>query len=436
MYRSLTGMRKISTLSRVLLAAALAAWLAVPAAATEQLALFGEIDGILKSLSEITGWKVKRHVRAGVLTREQFRKEVEMRIKKNVKPEEVRVESLTLRMFGFVPESYNLVQNTVDLLSEQTAAYYDYDRKRLFLLDAAGRDADVDEDRIALVHELAHALADQHFSLRKYTHKGAPSDDASSARQAVMEGQATWLMWAWSAKRAGGKGEVSPAILAANTDFFRGTGADSKAAADSKNDKDASELAKNKVFEETPLYIRESLVFPYVEGLKFQEAVYRRLGQEAFTAVFALPPTSTQQILHANIYFDRRGPATPVPPAPPKTHRLLGDGTVGELDLALLLRQHAGEETARNLSPGLRGGSFLLSETKTDKKPLLTFVTEWDTADTARKFFEAYPAVLRSKWKKLETKESTASLVRGEGDFGPFELRLEGTRVVSLEGAR
>jgi len=422
-------MRKTSGFTRTALIMALAIWIAIPASAAE-LALFGEIDGILQSLSEITGWKVKKHVKAGVLTREQFRREVEQRIKKNVKPEEVRIESLTLRMFGFVPESYNLVQNTVDLLSEQTAAYYDYDRKRLFLLDAAGREADVDEDRIALVHELAHALADQHFSLKKYTHKGAPSDDASSARQAVMEGQATWLMWAWSAKNAGGKAEVSPGILAANADFFRGTGADNK------NDKDASDLAKNKVFDETPLYIRESMVFPYVEGLKFQEAVYRKMGQRAFTAVFSAPPASTQQILHSDAYFDRRNPLSPAPPAPPKTHRLLGEGTLGELDLALLLRQHAGEATARSLSSSMRGGSFLLSETKTDKKPLLTFVTEWSSADMARKFFEAYPAVLRSKWKKLETKETTASVVRGEGDYGPFELRLEGARVISLEGTR
>jgi len=45
----------------------------------------------------------KKQVRAGVLTRDQFRKEVEQRIQKNVKPEEIRVESLTLQMFGFVP---------------------------------------------------------------------------------------------------------------------------------------------------------------------------------------------------------------------------------------------------------------------------------------------------------------------------------------------
>ena len=424
-------MRKIAGFARTALVAVLLVALAHPAPAAE-LALFNEIDGILQSLSEITGWKVKKHVRAGVLTRAEFRREVEQRIKKNVKPEEVRVESLTLQMFGFVPESYNLVQNTVDLLSEQTAAYYDYDRKRLFLLDAAGRDADIDEDRIALVHELAHALADQHFSLKKYTHKGAPSDDASSARQAVMEGQATWLMWAWSAKNAGGKGEVPAGILAANADFFRGTGADKKAG----NDKDANELAKNKVFDETPLYIRESLVFPYVEGLKFQEAVYRRLGQKAFTTVFSAPPASTQQILHSDAYFDRRAPQTPQPPAPPKTHRMLGEGTLGELDLALLLRQHAGEESARTLSSNFRGGSFTLSETKADKKPLLTFVTEWATPEMASKFFETYPSVLRSKWKKLETRETTATAIRGEGDYGPFELRLDGTKVFSFEGTR
>ncbi len=412
-------MRVAAVAALVLLAAG-----ALPARSAEP-ALFGEMNGILQSLSEITGWKVKKQVRAGVVTREQFRKEVEQRIQRSVKPEEVRVESLTLRMFGFVPESYDLVKNTVDLLSEQTAAYYDYDRKRLFLLDAAGRDADVDEDRIALVHELAHALADQQYSLKKFTHKGAPSDDASSARQAVMEGQATWLMWAWASKNAGGKAEVSPGILAANADFLKGSS--------DKKDGDG----KNRVFDETPLYIRESLVFPYTEGLKFQESVFRRLGQRAFSAVFDEAPSSTQQILHADVYFSKRKPATLVPPAAPKTtHKVIGEGTLGELDIALLLRQHGDETTARSLSPELRGGAFVLSETKADKKPLLSFVTEWASPEAARQFFVAYPAVMKSKWKKMQTRESNASLLRGEGDYGAFELRLDGSRVVSLEGAR
>jgi hypothetical protein len=40
------------------------------------------------------------------------------------------------------------------------------------------------------------------------------------------------------------------------------------------------------VFSQAPLYIRESLVFPYSDGLAFQDAVFRKLGSEAFLGGF------------------------------------------------------------------------------------------------------------------------------------------------------
>ena len=69
------------------------------------------------------------------------------------------------------------------------------------------------EQRVALVHELAHALADQQHPLGKYLKKGTPDDDGSTAREAVMEGQATWLTWAYVSKRNGGKAEVSKEMI-------------------------------------------------------------------------------------------------------------------------------------------------------------------------------------------------------------------------------
>jgi len=49
--------------------------------------------------------------------------------------------------------------------------------------------------------------------------KGKPDSDESTAREAVMEGQATWLTWAYEAKLAGGKAE-------APEDALNGTDAD------------------------------------------------------------------------------------------------------------------------------------------------------------------------------------------------------------------
>ena len=113
-------------------------------------------------------------------------------------------------MFGLVPQDFNLARETEDLLGEQAAAFYDYKKKRLYIIDSTPAG---EEQQMALVHELAHALADQQHSLGKYLNQGSPDSDESTAREAVMEGQATWLTWAYEAKRAGGKGEVPLQLL-------------------------------------------------------------------------------------------------------------------------------------------------------------------------------------------------------------------------------
>ena len=182
-----------------------------------------------------------------------------------MKPEDARAEELTLKMLGLVPADFDLRKNTLDLLTEQAAAFYDYNQKKLFVLEGSGGSpgaAANDEERVALVHELAHALADQHFHLAKYIREGMRSDDSATARQAVMEGQATWLMAAYISRESGGKPEVPEAVLELMKKSIEGSAAE-----------------QYPVFSQAPLYIRESLVFPYADGLEFQDAVFRKLGQ-------------------------------------------------------------------------------------------------------------------------------------------------------------
>ena len=175
-------------------------WISAATAQTESSRqLFTQIEPILDGLSEITGWKVKKHVPADYISKAKLGEFIEQRVKQAVKPEEIRIESLTLKMFGFIPDDYDLKQSMVELMTEQAAAFYDYDRKRLFITEA---DTSFLEKRAALVHELAHALADQSFSIHKFLRKGNQSDDAGTAREAVIEGQATWLMWAYSDRKS------------------------------------------------------------------------------------------------------------------------------------------------------------------------------------------------------------------------------------------
>jgi hypothetical protein len=388
----------------------------VPAQTESSRQLFTQLQPILQGLSEITGWKVKRKVPADYISKAKLAEFIERRVKEAVKPEEVRIESLTLKMFGFLPEDYDLKQAIVELMTEQAAAFYDYDHKRLFITES---DSSFIEKRAALVHELAHALADQNYSIHKFLRKHNKSDDEATAREAVIEGQATWLMWAYVTRLGGGEAKVSEFVLNSMTD------AASSAVG-----------SQYPVFEKAPLYLRESLLFPYNSGLRFQNAVFEKMGKAAFSELFQRPPVTTQQILHPEQYLAHKEASHPQAPAPPepKRYRVLTEGSVGELDFRVLLEQYAGKEVAQRIAGHWHGGQCRLYESKRNKKPLLSFVAEWDSAESARDFFEAYQTVLSKKWKKIDAREKTPSRSAGTGDRGEFVVTLKGTTVEAMEG--
>lgn len=395
----------------------LLALLLVPAPAQQKPStLFEEVDEMTASLSQITGWPVRRKVPAKIITKDEFRHQVESRMKGASTNKELHAEELTLKMFGFIPENFDLAKETVDLVSEQAAAFYDYSKKRLFVLDSTSEGS---EQRVALVHELAHALADQQHSLGKYLKKDSPDDDGSTAREAVMEGQATWLTWAYISKRNGGKPEVSKEMI------------------DKLTDNSAPEGTDFPVFAKEPLYLRESLVFPYDEGMKFQDAVYHALGRKSFDEIFTRPPRSTQQILHPQKYLDDEKPVDVDPPSLDKHQfKVINDGSVGEFDHSMLLRQFVPEKEGRAAASHWRGGAFRLYENKHDKYPVLAYASQWSTPEAARHIFTLYQRVMKGKWKNMKVSEHTADHVFGTGDSGRFELRLSGSTVTSMEGLR
>lgn len=381
--------------------------------------LFQQVDEMVAALSQITGWKIERRVPSEMLSKEKFHNFVDSRVKDKSSRNEIRAEEITLKMFGFVPQDYNLAQETVDLVSEQAAAFYDYNKKRLFILDSTGEGM---EQRVALVHELAHALADQHHPLGKYLHKGSPDDDAEMARQAVMEGQATWLTWAYVSKRNGGKPEVPAEVM---NELTRSLGSDS---------------ADFPVFTKAPLYMKESLVFPYNEGLKFQDAVFRKLGRAGFDRVFATPPASTQQILHPEAYLEDHKPTDPDAPSLERKQarhfRVLAEGSLGEFDFSVLLRQYTGEKEGAAAAGHWRGASYRIYEHKREKYPVLTFKSEWDSPESGRKFCELYQKVMKGRWKKMEDVKTSGAEITGLGDSGKFRLSCQGAIVQSIEGLR
>ncbi len=380
--------------------------------------LFNNIGHIEEGLAAITGLQFKHDVPYALIDKNELHRYLEKRLRETMKPDDVRAQELTLKMLGLVPADFDLRKNTLDLLTEQAAAFYDYNQKKLFVLEGAGGG---DEERIALVHELAHALADQHFHLAKYIHEGMRSDDSATARQAVMEGQATWLMAAYVAREGGGRPEVPEAVLQLMKQNIEGSAAQ-----------------QYPVFSKAPLYIRESLVFPYAEGLMFQDAVYRKLGREAFSEVFLRPPASTGQIFHPERYLGHGGTVIPNPPVLPdaREFRKLADGTLGELDFRVLLSQYTTAAEGETLAAHLAGGSFELFEHKREKYPVLGVASTWDSPQSAQSYFEQSIHVMRGKWKKLEIAKQAGEMAEGDGDSGYFRVWMDGATVNQIEGLK
>jgi IrrE N-terminal-like domain len=380
----------------------------------EQSPVCKQVPVILTELTEITGMKLHHPVPCAFITKDDVNKFLKDRVKEVSDPNEVRGEELTLKKFGFVPADFDLAKNTVDLLTEQAAAFYDYNKKKLFLTESTSTDS----QEPVLAHELAHALADQNYNLARFVRQGRKSDDGSTARLAVMEGQATWLMSEFMARQNGQTLKTSPGLVDAMSKLSDSSG------------------GQYPVFETEPLYLRETLVFPYTKGMLFQNAVFQRDGAKSFGEVFEHPPVSTQQIMQPETYFKETKPTDPKLPDPKLAHGYKGlvGGVLGELEHHILLTQYVDAASADEIAPHWRGCNFELLENKKAGRVLLLYVVEWDSEDVARRYFEAYRQVMKKKWKQMTISADSVDQLNGSGDDGRFELRRTGAMVTSIEG--
>jgi hypothetical protein len=270
---------------------------------------------------------------------------------------------------------------------------------------------------LALVHELAHALADQHFQLEKFIKKGSADDDGALARMAVMEGQATWLMSEHMAKKMGQSLLQSDAVVDMMARMAGSGGGGFP------------------VLQSVPLYMRESLIFPYSQGLMFQHKVVAKMGKEGFKEVFRRAPLSTQEILHPERYFERLPPvAAKYPPFPKeKEWKKLTDGSMGEFDHKVLFKQYAPSQEP--LASQWRAAHYQLWELKKDStRVALVYSSLWADEKSAAQVFAAYKDVLRQKLTKAVFAEEKPALLAGVSEEGTFSVRLEGARISSIEG--
>lgn len=247
--------------------------------------------------------------------------------------EDLPADEALYRLLGLIDDDLDLATLYTDLYSEQVAGYYDGEVRELVVPRAEGGFTPL--QKATLVHELTHALTDQHYEFHPRYTDLLDNDryDEAAALQALIEGDAvlTELLYLRT---------LSPEE---QSDFFtESLGAD------------------REVFDSAPKFIRDALIFPYDHGFLFVERLYRTGQFEAIADAYRTPPVSTEQIIRPEDY-----PADA--PIPVEVEEIVLDGfeleyrsTWGELGFTLMLDQVLGESVAATAASGWGGDSYQL----------------------------------------------------------------------------
>src|SRR2546426_6375507 len=139
-----------------------------------------------------------------------------------------------------------------------------------------------------------------------------------------------------------------------------------------------------KVFSSAPLWLRESLIFPYLGGAEFVrwfEHAYP--GKQPYGA---LMPVSTSQILHPDRYVAGHKPR-PLAFGSPGSDSVRYEDGLGEFEIRLLFEQLLGDERAAALlASGWAGDRYLVVTDRGDD--VLVWYTVWEDRASAARFFK------------------------------------------------
>ncbi len=105
-----------------------------------------------------------------------------------------------LKLIGFLPEAFGSQQEAdVERLLAEVAAYYSTRDKAITVID---RDYGGANAQTLLAHEFVHALQDAQVGLASIGDEATTTDEWIAVRS-VVEGDASYVQWAWSAQEFG-----------------------------------------------------------------------------------------------------------------------------------------------------------------------------------------------------------------------------------------
>src|SRR5712664_3182297 len=246
--------------------------------AARNAALVAATADVLKETSEIRQLAILRPVQSSTQSRAEIERMLIKNLDEETTPAQMHTAEVTLKKLGLAPPDFQYRALMLRVLTEQVAGYYDPKTGQLHLADWI----DLDGQKPVMAHELTHALQDQHFNLRRFEHWPKGDSDAELAAHALIEGDATLAMTLYVTR--------SPLRALA---FLKSLG--------------ASGMPSDEL-DHAPRALRETLLFPYQEGILWTRNLYQRGGWNEVSQAFTTLPQSSEQIMHAEKYFSHEAP--------------------------------------------------------------------------------------------------------------------------------
>ncbi|MGC9223325.1 MAG: hypothetical protein ACP5E2_05335 [Terracidiphilus sp.] len=380
--------------------------------------LFALVDVLMKFSSGESGLPIKSAVKRQLITRDAVVKYLEEKFNEDQGTRRLERDEIVLKKFGLIDHDFDLKPFLLALLKEQIEAYYDSKTKTVNLLDWVGPD----DEQPVLAHELTHALQDQHLDLEKWDNQTPDEvstdaagdkdhlarDEMDTARDAVAEGQATAVMWDCVLKPMGRSLIKDPAVI-------------------ELLESQMSKEQNSPVMARAPLLISESMLFPYREGLSFEQDVWMDQGQTAaFAGALDHPPTSSWEILNPRAYENKLTPAIPlmpdIHPLVDAAYKPYDIGQVGQLDVRILTELLGGDNASRDLTPAWNGGLYWAGQLRSATTPAqqadtasisLLYLSVWKNAISADFFAKIYANNLGRKYTRVSELSSGASAIGG-----------------------
>ena len=138
-----------------------------------------------KIVSELRELPFRKNVQCVALTPKDFKEVFLNRIRPQINLKKIKAEEKVYKLLGFIPQDFNYSDCVLESYFSETGAFYREDsddfviRKTGSLLMSRA------------VHELTHALQNQHFNLKTFSNVKTETTDALMAKFALIEGDAT-----------------------------------------------------------------------------------------------------------------------------------------------------------------------------------------------------------------------------------------------------